>query len=513
MDTSDRGMIDVERFDLEPDRPILHGWIKDLDLSAVRPDMTNEEKAPFLAPMVGIENMSPRMKASVLEMGHSTYTWPQLASSVSLGGAVATDVSRRILLGSFTDSGRWYVDLHELINAEQQQSTTFNSEHVRSRTRFDQITDLQDHAKHSFLSDHALRELIEAAGQAPSAGNLQPWRFSITGQTIHVLHDLKISRSVFDADHMIADLGLGACIENILTKAKALGVSMQYELFPSDSRLVIASIFPTKTIDKDENAARMINIRLTDRSIRHRRKISSDERIQLLDVALEAGCRLKYFGDDVRLAALASITGEAERLRMLNPIAHNELFEHELNWGNDGRPLSEGLDIQTLGLKEGQKIGMQIARDPRTMALLKKWDQGSLFRKSSAATIQNSCGLLLVSTKGRSRESRLRAGMSLEKAWLHANDLGFAIHPVSAAIFLSQHGETAAGIGLTEKETEQLQEISAHLNRIFELGRNEFPQFLMRVSDGGKPTKRSAKRAYEDSVVQLNTRPATNVDR
>lgn len=120
METSDRGMIDVERFDLEPGRSILHGLIDHLDLDKVKEAKTNEEKIPFILPMVGFESISPRLKESLPEVGKSIGTWPQLASAVALGGGIATDVARRILLGSFTDSGRYYVDVEELVCNRQQ---------------------------------------------------------------------------------------------------------------------------------------------------------------------------------------------------------------------------------------------------------------------------------------------------------------------------------------------------------------------------------------------------------
>lgn len=114
MDTSDRGMVDIERFDLEPDRPLLHGLIGNteaVDFSS----MTDAEKIPYLGAMVGLETLSQRMKLSLTEVGRTIRTWPQLASSVILGGALGTDVCRRISLNQFTESGRYYVDLDEII--------------------------------------------------------------------------------------------------------------------------------------------------------------------------------------------------------------------------------------------------------------------------------------------------------------------------------------------------------------------------------------------------------------
>ena len=114
MDTSDRGMLDVERFDLEPDRPLLHGLAGDINPALVR-GLTNEEKVPFVMKIVGFANASERLKFSMGEIRKTITTWPQLASSVFVGGAIAADVSRRILLDQFHESGRYYMDPEEQI--------------------------------------------------------------------------------------------------------------------------------------------------------------------------------------------------------------------------------------------------------------------------------------------------------------------------------------------------------------------------------------------------------------
>lgn len=115
MDTNDRGMLDVERFDLEPNRPILHGLTGDVDLHNIS-NLTNEQKVPFVLKIIGEETMSKRLKSSMLEIKRTLTTWPQLASSVVLGAALCADVCRRILLDEFHESGRYYVDIEEQIS-------------------------------------------------------------------------------------------------------------------------------------------------------------------------------------------------------------------------------------------------------------------------------------------------------------------------------------------------------------------------------------------------------------
>ncbi|WP_423737306.1 ThiF family adenylyltransferase [Chitinophaga caseinilytica] len=115
MDTNDRGMLDIERFDLDPEYPLLHGLIPPIEDLGMLKHLSNEEKIPILGPMAGMADMSPRMKYSLGEIGKTITTWPQLASSVMLGGALVTDTCRRILLDQLKSSGRYYVDFDQLI--------------------------------------------------------------------------------------------------------------------------------------------------------------------------------------------------------------------------------------------------------------------------------------------------------------------------------------------------------------------------------------------------------------
>ncbi len=116
MNSSDRGTTDIERFDLNSDLPILHGLIDHLDITQVKKAKTNKEKAPFLLSMLGVGTSSKRLMLSMPEINKTITTWPQLASGVVFGGGICTDVCRRILLDEFTQTGRYFVDIEELIN-------------------------------------------------------------------------------------------------------------------------------------------------------------------------------------------------------------------------------------------------------------------------------------------------------------------------------------------------------------------------------------------------------------
>ena len=115
MDTSDKGMIDIERFDLTPERPVLHGLLAGYDLSNLK-NITAEKRMEIIYAVLDKGKISERFRSSIEQIGKTITTWPQLASSVIAGGANAADVYRRIMLGGIQDSGRYYIDLEELIN-------------------------------------------------------------------------------------------------------------------------------------------------------------------------------------------------------------------------------------------------------------------------------------------------------------------------------------------------------------------------------------------------------------
>ncbi len=114
MDTNDRGMMDIERFDLEPQRPILHGYLEGLPLDNLQ-SLSPEERMSVILKIVGADSISSRLRLSIGALQKTIHALPQLASSVVLGGAITTDACRRILLGSFIDSGRFYIDPEDIM--------------------------------------------------------------------------------------------------------------------------------------------------------------------------------------------------------------------------------------------------------------------------------------------------------------------------------------------------------------------------------------------------------------
>ncbi len=108
METSDRGMLDVERFDLDRAAGILHGRITDEE--ALKLIETGEWSQETVAKIMTPDEISERMKVSLTEMGKTISRWPQIGSEVTAGAGIAVQVARMILLGQPNVKGRKFID-------------------------------------------------------------------------------------------------------------------------------------------------------------------------------------------------------------------------------------------------------------------------------------------------------------------------------------------------------------------------------------------------------------------
>ncbi len=112
-DNGDNIIVDVERFDLAKKIPILHGILGD-----VRPEeflaIPPHELPQKIARIAGANLATPRMLESVLEVGKTLYSWPQLGNAATLCGATLAYLARKIILKQNLKSGRYEVNLDSI---------------------------------------------------------------------------------------------------------------------------------------------------------------------------------------------------------------------------------------------------------------------------------------------------------------------------------------------------------------------------------------------------------------
>ncbi|MES2458813.1 MAG: Rv1355c family protein [Bacteroidota bacterium] len=506
MEASDRGTIDIERFDLDPARPILHGYIEHLDVSKVKFLKTNEEKVPYILPIAGVETLSTRMKASMMEIEQTITSWPQLASAVAYGGGITADLSRRILLEQLSVSGRFFVDIEEIISdpktEDKEQAQSFSEEKIT----FEEIEILAKKIKINpipariTLEKKELDEIINTARRAASAGNNQPWKWLYQNDCLYLFHDAERSFSFANQDNIVAYLAFGLSLESVRLKAESLGLIAHEITFPDknvSSLIAVIQFSKAGTDPKKDSLADFTGIRHTSRNVpKMKKSIGTDQFREIKEeTEIIKGAKFYYTEDAEAINTMAQVMGEADKLRLFTPTGHHELFNTELRWTKEQSIESgDGLDLTSFELTPLESIGMRLAKDPQVLNLLKDWKMGSgLERMSRKAGIASSA-LGLITMSSYDAVTFIEGGKAIERAWLTANKNMISVHPMTASIL---HFNVLK-FGKALNDDEFLKGKFSHLNSLFykcfpDTGTNEIPVFLFRLfyaENSGTPSER-----------------------
>ncbi len=517
MDTSDRGMLDVERFDLEPDRGLLHGTIDNVDPKTIK-GLSTEDKIPVMLQMLGIENISLRAKASMLEVEQTINTWPQLASSVVLGGAVGADVCRRILLDQFHESGRYYIDLDELVANKKTGEEEVAVKHNPFAPLWkDDMRKLVSRLKlQTFPGDihpdkETINKLVTAASAAPSTGNDQPWKWFYKKGILYLFHDEFRSFSFGDFQKTASFISFGAAYENLNIRALSLGLESHYVLFPdaSTEKLVATIHFKKLTSSQPEllkPLATAIFRRHTNRLLAPKAPVNEDilSRLKILTESIP-GAKIKYFTSDTDLRGLAMIIGACDKIRLLNPEGHYDFVHREMRWTNEEAEQSrDGIDIQTLGLGHSLMAAMGVIRSEKVINAVKDLGGGNALGMLAMRTVSTASALCLISLPGYSLKNFFEGGRAMERFWLEATNLNLAIHPLISPLYLFSRILHGNGEGLEEKNIQELRYLREQFNKLTQSTNNDSEVFLAKIAIAAEPPLKAHRLLLKDILVVEN---------
>lgn len=487
MATSDRGIVDVERFDQEPERPILHGLLGELDL-ALLPGMSSREKIPHMLRHLEAERISPRTAASLIEVDRTLSTWPQLASDVGIGASALAEAVRRIGLGEPLRSGRCRIDIGRALDQ-------LDEPEMAKRKLAPEIAHA-DAPTFSVDDD----PIIYAAMRAPSGGNSQPWRIDAepAGVTISVAAE---HTSSMDVSFRGSAVALGAALFNVRVAAAARGMlgPVSFAEDVDGSPLRASMTFKAGT---DAALADLYQPMLARETNRHHgapRKID-DETIELLTTAAaREGARLRLITGRDELSRAAAIFGAADRIRYLTPQLHKEMIS-ELRWPGDSDP-DTGLDIRTLELDASDVALLDVLRRPDVMAHLAEWRAGSALADDMRDRILASSALAVTTVTGDSLADYARGGSAVEAVWILAQRAGLSVQPLSP-VFL--HARSAQDLTkLSSSFADELGQLQSAFVHLAEVDADEAIVLVLRFTDA-PPASMSSRRSLSRVHIARN---------
>lgn len=507
MDTSDRGMIDIERFDEEPDRDILHGKVKIDDVKQLK-GLSYEEKVPFILEMVGIDKMSNRLKSSMLEIEQTLTTWPQLAGEVALGGALCAEISRELLLGKEVPSGRFYFDFKEFINPESKKVK--DKKQKKEEPNYADLINQIDSNKYQVdeLSDERIKEIVDSCLAAPSAGNVQPWKIFHKENLFYVFLDPDRIDFFGDYNRFASLLSVGAMLENVEQVAAEHGCQVKNSLLPLGDDSLLAMVFGLKKSEliKSGQLYPFIHTRHTNRDI-----IQPAEKLptSFVDEIFQLNKENESF--DVLLINQPSLIHEiadfvalADAQRLLLREGH-EGFYKEIRWSDrEAKLTGDGIDIETVDVAPSELAGFRIAQDWDAVDLLSQLKLGKAFGNLSKKAINSSSAILHISAKDYDKEVFIKGGMLTQKTWLLAEQYNVAYQPLlSTCLFNNwvRHGNREE---VPNQLGEAMQSIAEEYNKVFyPVNNNQTEVFLARLSVEREKVKPAYRRRRPNIYQKL----------
>ena len=117
-DNGDGVIVDIERYDINPNNQILNGLIGNLAAEELK-QLSPKDLPRVAARNAGANLAVPRMLESVPEVGRTIYSWPQLGTAANMCGTVVAYLARRIALrASNIKSGRYQVNLDSIFESD-----------------------------------------------------------------------------------------------------------------------------------------------------------------------------------------------------------------------------------------------------------------------------------------------------------------------------------------------------------------------------------------------------------
>jgi hypothetical protein len=137
-DDGDDALLDIERYDLDPDQQLFAGRIPERVLELIKRGSLSRPQIGMMIGkyFVGPDNIPLRMYESLAEVGKTLPSWPQLGGAAALSGVSLAYVARKIILGEKLQEGRVLVSLDDKLNLD-----TTDPEHKVKLERFKNMMD------------------------------------------------------------------------------------------------------------------------------------------------------------------------------------------------------------------------------------------------------------------------------------------------------------------------------------------------------------------------------------
>lgn len=255
-------------------------------------------------------------------------------------------------------------------------------------------------------------EIIGYAAKAPSGHNTQPWRFSLTDNTISIKPNFDVALPVVDGNNRELYISLGCATENLLIAATHYGYEAR--IIQCDTTEIKVELAKNSKIAKD-TLLHQIERRQTNRSVYSGQKIGGEQLAKLQSLSSDI-----YFAEIGSPLAdtLTHYIAKGNEIQMSDKAFREELLSWMRFNGNQVSKTGDGLSNKVFGTPSLPGV---VAK-PIVRQFLKPNTQN----KGDMKKIASSSHLVLFTTKHNTVKEWIDLGQLLQRFCLTATELGIA---------------------------------------------------------------------------------------
>lgn len=284
------------------------------------------------------------------------------------------------------------------------------------------------------VPESILAYILEAGIQAPSGDNVQPWKFKVLENSIHLFLDRNADDSFFNMNQIASVISCGAAIENIKIAASMFGLKADVKILPEGEKsdLMAKVIFKPENVESDPLSG-FVWERCTNRKFYSQNALPEADLVKAHEaVSRIPGARLHIITDRDKLKSIAKMVYQADRIRT----EHRPLHEHLNNMIRftikDAEEKRDGFPLKNLEAGLAGELFLKMTRPWMVMSTVNHLGLGRMVAMHAKQGVLRSSGVGLITVEGMESKHFLDGGRALERLWLTLTRLGISFQPMAA---------------------------------------------------------------------------------
>ena len=340
---------------------------------------------------------------------------------------------------------------------------------------------------------------------APSADNLQPWKFKLFDNQIDLFLDYDHVKNFCDEGYLAPYLSAGAVIENMRVAANHFEYSLTASYLPKkNDPLQVATLNFSVGNQGSDPYYTALDTRMTNRKfydMSRRIDVSTYGKLERI-VKSEEGFKLLWIKkNDLSLAKLSQILGQADQLRFESKRLHQEFIE-TLRFNQDEvKKTQDGLDLRTLEAGPMGDLLFKLTSSWQRLKFLNSLGVSRLFNFYTQLQMSTSQAAGLMIAKSHEPIDYIRGGEVMERVWHEITLNGLSIQPMEALPIFLINLKLNGGRDFTQNQKRKLENLKREFFSLFEIDDQNGLILLFRIGYARPSSTRSLRRPLESFLI------------